>query len=307
MERIVELPPLPARAPEAHKGSFGHVLAVGGALGMSGALALAGRAAGRAGAGLVSLACPAPSQPIVAALVPDALTIPLPGRADGRIDPGAAAKAMAGRTGHWTVLAAGCGWGTDAEDELFADESVALMEQLARQVGGPTVIDADGLNLLAATGRLWADPWPNLVLTPHPGEMGRLLDCSAQQVQADREAAITDAVERLAGANPGEGPVVVLKGHGTLVCDGHRLYANTTRGSALATGGTGDVLTGLLAGLLAQGMERFAAAVLAVHLHGLAGDLAAADLGEHSVIASDVVDYLPRAMAALAGARHQGR
>ncbi|MCG3179080.1 MAG: Bifunctional NAD(P)H-hydrate repair enzyme Nnr [Phycisphaerae bacterium] len=296
MEHVTQLPPLPDRAADSHKGDFGHLLAVGGALGMSGALGLVGRAAGRCGAGLVSLACPQPSQPIVATLVPEALTIPLPARADGRIDPDRAADFLLRSPGKWTVLAAGPGWGQ--ADDPFTDSSVALMERLASQIGGPTVIDADGLNLLAASGRVNADPWPRLVLTPHPGEMARLLGTSTKKVQSDREAAAAEAVARFARgrSEPEDVPVIVLKGHRTIVTDGRRCYVNATGNSGMATGGSGDVLTGMIAALLAQGMERFDAAVLGVHLHGLAGDLAAEDLGPRSLIAPDLIDHLPAAM-----------
>jgi len=297
MKKVTRVPAPPPRRRDAHKGDFGHVLVVGGALGMSGSVALCGRSAGRAGAGLVTVACPARSQPIVAMLTPEALTMPLPERPDGRIEPAGAARVFRERGGRWSVLAGGCGWG--AADEPFAAESVALLEQLADAVSGPAVIDADGCNLLAATGRLARSPWPNLVLTPHPGELGRLLGCSAGQVQADRLAAARRAVERL------NVPVLVLKGAGTLVTDGDRCYVNRTGNAGMASGGTGDVLTGVLAGLLAGGMDLFDAAVLAVHVHGLAGDLAARKLGQISLIAGDLVDFLGEAFKRVRAARRR--
>ncbi len=296
VKEVTDIPKLRPREADDHKGSFGHVLGIGGALGMSGALALAGRAAGRGGAGLVSLACPAPSQPIVAGMVPEALTIALPARDDGRIDPRPACDALDAQAGRWTVLAAGPGWGT--ADEPFADNSVALIERAAELVGGTAVIDADGLNLLAATGRLDADPWPNLVLTPHPGELARLLDCPIREIQSDRIAAAARATERFCGGSnePEDTPVIVLKGHGTVVTDGQRYYVNQTGNPGMASGGAGDVLTGLVAALLGQGLDRFEAAVLAVHLHGLAGDLAAEQLGQISLLACDLLDALPDAV-----------
>jgi NAD(P)H-hydrate epimerase len=135
-----------------------------------------------------------------------------------------------------------------------------------------------------------------LVLTPHPGEFGRLAGLDIPTVQADRRG----HAARFAAAH---GVVLVLKGHGTVVTDGRRLYVNTTGNPGMATGGTGDVLAGLTAALLAQGLETFAAAQLAVYLHGLAGDLARDDLGESSLIASDLLEYLPRAFVAHARRR----
>lgn len=302
MKRVTRLPSLPRRDKPAHKGSFGHVLIVGGAVGMSGAVALAGRAASRGGAGLVTIACPADNQPIVATLVPEALTIPLPQRPDGRVDPKSALDALGSRAGGWTVLAAGCGWGT--ADAKFARQSVAMMRGLAGIIGGPTVLDADGLNLLAQTRDLEREPWSepqaesrgrvpiggSLIITPHPGELGRLLDCSTEDIQADRIAAAADAASRF------HKPVVVLKGTGTIVTDGDRYYVNKTGNPGMATGGTGDVLTGLLAALLAQGLEPFDAAVLGVYVHGLAGDLAARKVGQVSLIAPDLADFIGPAM-----------
>ena len=199
MKRITRLPRLPARRQPAHKGQFGHVLVVGGAVGMSGAVALAGRAASRGGAGLVTMACPAHNQPIVATLVPEALTVPLPQRPDGRIDPSPAAQTLLACAGGWTVLAAGCGWGT--ADDRFARDSIDLIQRLAEHIAGPLVLDADGLNLLAAVSKQSGRgdrptahapsatplvPGPGTILTPHPGEMARLLGTSTGQVQADR-------------------------------------------------------------------------------------------------------------------------
>ena len=314
MKKITRVPSLPRRSPDANKGDFGHVLIVGGAVGMSGAVALAGRAAARGGAGLVTIATAAHNQPIVAALVPEPLTVPLPQRPDGRIDPGPAGATLRSAAGRWTVLAAGCGWGT--ADDRFARDSVTLIGELAARIGGPTVLDADGLNLLATCGdacktSFSRDPkgsapsrdpkgsafrllGQRLILTPHPGEMSRLLDRPTKQIQADRVAAAAEAVERFRGA------IVVLKGAGTVVTDGQRYYLNTTGNPGMATGGTGDVLTGLLAGLLAQGLDPFDAAVLAVYLHGLAGDLAARKVGMASLIAGDLVDFLGAAIM-----RHQ--
>ena len=152
----------------------------------------------------------------------------------------------------------------------------------------PLVLDADGLNVLQGdTAPLRGRSAP-LILTPHPGEFARLVRTDVPAVLAQREELAT----RFAAEH---GLVLVLKGHATLVTDGLRFYRNTTGNAGMATGGTGDVLTGLIAALVGQGLEAFAAAQLGVYLHGLAGDLAREDLGEVSLIAIDLLDYLPRA------------
>jgi NAD(P)H-hydrate epimerase len=171
-----------------------------------------------------------------------------------------------------------------------------VLVEVLRSDTTPIVIDADGLNALShRLDVLKANKRP-VVLTPHPGEFARLLGCSIPEIQARRqECAVRFAEEHKV--------VVVLKGHGTVVTDGDRVYVNATGNAGMATGGTGDVLGGLIAALIGQGLEAFAAAQLGVYLHGLAGDKARDELGEASLIASDLIDYLPRAFEAHALAR----
>jgi ADP-dependent NAD(P)H-hydrate dehydratase / NAD(P)H-hydrate epimerase len=264
------------RPPAAHKGDFGHVLVVGGSRGKSGAAALAGLAALRSGAGLVTVATAGSVLSSVAAHTPELMTAPLPETATGAIrslDP----ALLSGKT----VLAIGPGIGTETE-------TAALVEKLAREFAGPVVADADALNCLAGK------PLPargDLVLTPHPGEMARLTGMSSSDVQSDRLAAArTFARDR--------GVIVVLKGRRTIVAfpDG-TAWINPTGGPALATGGSGDILTGLIAGLIAQFPRRLREALLAaVWLHGRAGDLGAAELTEQTVIAGDLLRFLPGAI-----------
>ncbi len=192
--------------------------------------------------------------------------------------------------GRADVLAAGPGMATGAVQQQIIR---ALLEQNL-----PLVLDADGLNNLLAIDR-----WPSLrrcpaVLTPHPGEFSRLTGRSTDAIQADREAAVLAAMETwLAAAPQDAGPLVcVLKGAGTVVCDGRRLYVNETGNPGMATGGSGDVLTGLIVALIGQHLQPFEAACLAVHCHGRAGDLAAEKLGPVSLIASDLLDHLSEAM-----------
>jgi NAD(P)H-hydrate epimerase len=174
----------------------------------------------------------------------------------------------------------------------------ALVELLQR-FGGPVVIDADGLNLLARTPPFNIPNPGRVILTPHPGEMHRLLAGRGR----DRPFDSTPEARREAAKTLHEafGCIIVLKGHGTVVTDGGRLYVNSTGNAGMATAGTGDVLTGLIAALLGQKMAPFDAAVLGVHLHGLAGDLAAAELGQHPLIATDLIDFLPKAFRAHSG------
>jgi NAD(P)H-hydrate epimerase len=165
-----------------------------------------------------------------------------------------------------------------------------LLPRFFAEVNVPMVLDADGLNAFSDHPEDLKTHAAARVLTPHPGEFARLLHTDTKTVQSQRR----ELAARFAADH---GLVLVLKGHGTIVTDGRRIYQNTTGNPGMATGGTGDVLTGLIAALMGQGLEPFAAAQLGVHVHGLAGDLARADRGEVSLIASDLLDYLPRAFA----------
>ncbi len=251
---------LPPRAGESHKGDYGHLLLVAGAVGKAGAAVLAARAAVRAGAGLVTAAVPAPVLPLVQAGSIESMGVPLPAGEGGALSAAAAAPALAAARGK-SALALGPGLGQE-EETMAAIREVALAAPL------PLVLDADGLNAFAGrAGLLAARPAPTVV-TPHPGEMGRLLGIGTAEVQADRPA----AARRAAAAS---GAVVVLKGSLTLIAaPGGGLHVNPTGNPGMASGGSGDVLTGILGALLAQGLEALDAARLGVYLHGLAGDLA---------------------------------
>jgi ADP-dependent NAD(P)H-hydrate dehydratase len=283
-EAVHALPRVPARAADANKGNFGRVLVVAGSRGMSGAAVLCGSAALRGGAGLVSVAVPASLLPLVAAGNPCYMTAALAEDAHGRLA-GAARDELLGLAGANTVVAVGPGLG-------HSSDLPSLVLSLIEQTQTPLVVDADGLNALQGqVGRLRGRSAP-LILTPHPGEFARLLGSDVAAVQGDRQGlAVRFAAEH--------GLVMVLKGHGTVVTDGRRVYVNTTGNPGMATGGTGDVLGGLIAALVGQGLEAFAAAQLGVYLHGSAGDLARDELGEVSLIASDLLTYLPRAFRAL--------
>ncbi len=279
--RVTTLPNLPARPVDSHKGSFGRVLVVAGSRGMSGAAVLAGSAALRGGAGLVEVASPAEVQPIIASSNPCYLTTGLPQDGLGRISPDAI-SAIVERASLADVVALGPGLGLS--------EGVREVVRFAvSEIAKPVVLDADGLNALALlTPRPVRPPNAPLVLTPHPGEFSRLTGKSVAEVQADRE-------QLAAAFPPAPHVVLVLKGRGTLVTDGEKIYVNETGNPGMATGGTGDVLTGFIAALLAQGFSPFPAAQLGVYLHGLAGDIARDHKGEYALIATDVLDHLPSA------------
>ncbi|MCL2701116.1 MAG: NAD(P)H-hydrate dehydratase [Phycisphaerae bacterium] len=294
---VTIIPTLPKRKPASHKGDFGHVLVVGGSAGMAGACGLCANGALRGGAGLVTAATPATVQPIVATLAPCAMTIPLAVDAHGTLTPEAVRQVTHARG---TVLAVGPGMGVGTPQQRLVQ---AVIEQAAVERPRPVVLDADGLNNLAALGDWPARRRGTMILTPHPGEFARLTHATTHDVQTDRVRHALAAVNRWLNAGEstlrslsGAELVLVLKGASTVVTDGRRLYVNRTGNPGLATGGSGDVLTGLLAALIAQGMPPFDAAVLATHTHGLAADLAAKDVGETSLIATDLLDYIGRAM-----------
>jgi NAD(P)H-hydrate epimerase len=255
------------------------VFVVAGSRGMAGAAALVGNAALRTGAGLVQIATADAALDTVAALAPCCTTVPLPD--DGAHLSREAAQVVLAAAEGWHVVAMGPGLGQ-------TDGVAAVVQAVLSHAAVPIVLDADSLNVLGrhAQAAFKAARAP-IVITPHPGEAARLLGVTVKEVQADREA----AAARLAAL----GAVAVLKGHGTVVCDGRRVYVNETGNPGMATAGAGDVLTGMLAALVAGGMAPLEAAVLGVWAHGRAGDLAAQKLGMLSVTALDILGCVPQA------------
>lgn len=282
---VFELPRLPPRPRDAHKGLFGKVVVIAGSRGMSGAAVLCASAALRGGAGLVTLAVPHEILPIVAASHPCYMTAPQ-AEEEGRLAGNAVADLCRLVEGA-TAAAIGPGLG---QSPALSALLIALLDQTHQ----PLVLDADALNGLAAHREVLARRQGPLVLTPHPGEFARLTGLDTKQIQTQRQdLAVAFAAEHRV--------VLVLKGSGTVVTDGRRLFVNSTGNPGMATGGSGDVLTGLIAALLAQGLEPFAAAQLGVYLHGLAGDLARDRLCETSLIATDLLQDLPAAFREHAG------
>jgi ADP-dependent NAD(P)H-hydrate dehydratase len=281
MQVINTIPKLKPRAIDAHKGDFGKVCIIAGSTGMSGAAALAGRAALRAGAGLVRVATPKSVLSIVASIEPSFTTIALPEDSVGRIS-AKAINTILDAVGENDAVAFGPGIGVSGGLR-------SVLEILLEQEGLKLIIDADGLNNLAALKEWPAKLKAKLILTPHPGEMKRLWSGlfreplpSQRQQQAEQLAQHT-------------GSVVALKGAGTVVTDGQKVYINKTGNPGMATAGSGDVLTGAITALTGQGLSNFDAVVLGVYLHGLAGDIAAEKVGQVSLMATDMIESLPDA------------
>jgi NAD(P)H-hydrate epimerase len=277
------------RQADGHKGDFGHVLVIGGSIGKTGAPHLAGLGALRSGAGLVTIATPRSCQPVVASLAAEYMTEPLAETASGAIAAEALDRVLQLEP---DVIAVGPGLGRDPS-------TVEFVLGLIDQTSVPLVLDADALNALAGNvSHLPSREGRTIVLTPHPGEMARLLGTSTDEVQADR----IDAARNFASLHHA---YVVLKGHRTLIAtpDGD-LFINPTGNPGMATGGTGDVLTGMLAAWLGQLLDADAACKLAVFIHGAAGDLAEAAEGEVALVAGDLLVHLGDALLELT-ARHK--
>jgi len=273
---------LPVRPRTGHKGTFGHALIVAGSEGKTGAAALAARAALRGGAGLVSLACPAGLNDILEPLCLEAMTIPVADTAARSFAASAEEKLLA-LAHERSVIALGPGLGPEPE-------TASLVRALARRCERPLILDADGLNALGDQPELLRARSAPSVLTPHPGEAARLLSVSPSEINADRLRCARELAAR-------SGATVVLKGAPTVTAqpDGAAVV-NTSGGPALAVGGTGDVLTGLVAALLAQGVTAEDSAALGAFVHGCAGDRIAARNGPAGLLASDLVDELPAAL-----------
>ena len=274
-------PLFPPREPDSHKGAFGRLLVVAGSVGKTGAAALAARAALRTGAGLVTIAAPRSQQPIIAALGMEVMTEPLP-ETPGQSASLKAKDRILELVSATDALALGPGLSLDPETQNLARE-------LVREVDKPMVVDADGLSALA--GHLdFLKKAPPRCLTPHPGEMARLLDSTVAEVQADRIETVRSFCQRAGG-------FLVLKGARSVIGEpGGSVFINPTGNPGMATAGSGDVLTGMVGALLARGVDLLAALQASVYLHGLAGDLARDEKGEAGIIAGDILEAIPRAI-----------
>ena len=282
---------MPPRPTASHKGTYGRVLVVAGSTGMTGAAALASEAALRAGAGLVTLATPKHLNPILEGLLPEVMTLPLPETDAGSLSVSATSAILEFSKKTKSVLAIGPGLSQH-------QDTVALVHQVVREnreqgLNLRMVVDADGLNAVAQAPEMISLFDREAVLTPHPGEMSRLTNTSVPSLEADR---IRTAQQFASEHNL----TLVFKGAPTVTgLPNGDVWINSTGNPGMATGGMGDVLTGIIAGLMAQGHSSETAAVLGVYIHGLAGDIAAEALGMHGLIASDVLKAVPRAISSL--------
>ena len=275
----------PPRDRDAHKGRFGHLLVIAGSLGKTGAAVLAGRAALRSGVGLCTIAAPASQQPIVAAQAPEYMTEALPETVTQSLSLKARDRIVE-LARRMDAVALGPGLSLDPEAQELA-------RGLIRELPRPMVVDADALSALAGHLDLLRHAAGPRALTPHPGELARMLGTTIEAVQADRiEVTRTFAREH--------GVAIALKGAGTVIAGpGGHVAINPTGNPGMAKGGSGDVLTGIVGALLAREIEPAAALQAGCYVHGLAADVAGRDRGEYGMLASDIIESLPAALRAL--------
>lgn len=283
-EDVYEL--FPAREISAHKKSVGQVLVIAGSQGMPGAAALIGRAAYKMGAGLVAFAPPQSITPILNGALIEAIAWPQAESATGVLSISAYESLLA-VSNNYDVVAIGPGL-------ALADESIELIHKLVSNIEKPMVVDASALTAIAKNTNVLKNRRAETVITPHPGEMARLFGVSTAQI-------LDDTVGFAKRASDEFGAVTVLKGSRTIISKSTESTINTTGNPGLATAGTGDVLTGFIAALIGQGLDGYNAASVAVYLHGLAADIAAEDISEYCLMASDVIDYLPEAIGWVLG------
>ena len=277
-DEVQGLVQIPKRPLDSHKGDFGRVVAIGGSVGMAGAISLTGLAALRSGSGLVKAVVPESIQSTVAAVSPCLMTVGCP--ADDGCFHQSADKQLEGDANWADVVALGPGLGR-------AESLQEIVSHLFVEVEQPMVVDADALNVLVDANVKLSSHNGQRVLTPHPGEFQRLAG-----TEITNRSEMEKAAKQMAEST---NAIVVLKGNRTYVTDGSREYRNQTGNPGMATAGSGDVLTGVITSLIGQGLSPYEAAVLGVHVHGIAGDFAAETVGETSLIATDIIDHLPAA------------
>lgn len=270
---------IPEREQISHKSTFGRVVNIAGCKVYPGAAYLSSVSALKTGCGFLSLACVESIIPIVASMAPEITYIPLKSDESGCID----SNNLITNLDEYDVISIGCGLNTRPSTCDFVFDLISKISQNQK-----LIIDADGINIIAKNaGNICIK---NAVLTPHPKELSRLLNVDINEILDNREkyARITSQTYDC---------ITVLKGHNTIVTDGEKIFINQTGNSALAKAGTGDVLTGIISALLAQRVKPFEAAIAGVYIHGLAGDIASDDMTQYSVLASDIIDYIPFAIS----------
>ena len=289
MVKTKKLPKLNPRKRNSHKGSYGRVLVLAGSPGLTGAAYLCSKAALRSGSGIVTLGVPESLNPIMEAKLTCVMTHPLPETKASTLSNKGKKKIMKLCESH-DVVALGPGLSQQPETR-------GLILWLIKNIDRDIVIDADGLNALTDNVSVLHKIKKNAVLTPHPGEMSRLTGLgSAKDVQKERLSTATQFVQSIRKKLSDEKKLIlVLKGDKTIVADYEKVYVNRTGNPGMATAGAGDVLTGIIVSLIGQGYDVFDASQLGVYIHGLAGDIAAKKKGGLSMIASDIIEYLPDA------------
>ena len=274
----------PRRYADSHKGTYGRVFVVAGSTGMTGAASLTSEAALRAGAGLVTLGAPRSLNPVLEIKLTEVMTLPLAETPEGSLAPAAASRILEFVNRTASILAIGPGLSQHPE-------TVSLVHDLLREYDGPMVIDADGLNAISGSKDLLRSLPPQTVITPHPGELRRLTGESVAELERDRIGFAQQFAQEY-------DITLVSKGAPTIIAGGNgEVWINATGNPGMSTGGMGDVLTGVIAGLMAQETPSFEAAVLGVYLHGLAGDIAAESRGMPGLMAGDVLNALPEAIS----------
>lgn len=272
---------LPKRRRDTHKGDYGHVLVLAGSPGFTGAAYLCCQGALLSGSGLVTLGIPGSLNSIMAVKLTEVMTKPLPETKEGTLSKDTFSSIM-GFIEKVDVIALGPGLSTNPETQR-------LIQRLVTSIKTPLVVDADGINAIGKL-ELFKKRANATIITPHPGEMARLVGISTNEIQKDREAIALKVAKEY-------NLIVVLKGyHSVVASQSGKMYINTTGNPGMATGGTGDILTGMIASFIGQGISTFDAARLGVYLHGKAGGLAAKDVGEVSLVAGDILKYLPKAI-----------
>jgi len=278
---------LSPRPAESHKGTYGHVMVVGGSAGMVGAVVLTSCAALRCGAGLVTSALPGSLVPIFDTAVMEAMSRALPETSQGSISV-EALPAIDALLGTCSVCAVGPGMSR-------YQEASTILRFILQNSGVPILVDADGINALASDAEVLKDRQVPIVITPHPRELARLTGRTVEEIQHDRSGMASHYATKW-------GVTIVLKGHNTVVaCPGGDIYINGSGNPGMATAGSGDVLSGIIAGLIAQGLKPQKAAIAGAYIHGRAGDRAALQLGQRGMIAGDLIDHLPYTLLDLAG------
>ncbi len=272
---------IPGRREDSHKRDYGNILVIAGSRGMTGAAYLSSQGALLSGSGLVTNGVAESLNSIMEVKLTEVMTLPLAETQNHSLSLRAKDKIL-DFSRNCNVVAIGPGLGLEEETRKLVRELLAAIEV-------PVVLDADGINALQGEMELLRQRKGRTVITPHPGEMARLMGASTDEVQSKR-GDIAKSVAEVTGA------VVCLKGHRTVVANSEgALYVNDTGNSGMATAGTGDVLTGMIASFIGQGVDDYSAAVSAAYLHGLAGDIAAEKRGQFSLIASDLLEFLPEA------------